>query len=136
MTSLDGSILRAHRSCLAAVVDAGVDVAAGLTEPVTDPEAVRGPLDRQLRERGLHRELLAVLDTAADAAGGTIQGQPVAAPPYLTVTSRGPVCRATLADGRRLVVTCALFAVERRPRRYTFRDPSPAECLEVSLRRD
>jgi len=136
VTSLDKAILRAHRPCLAAVVDAGADVAAGLTEPVTDPGAVRGPLDRQLRDRGLPGELLGMLDTAADAARGTVQGQPVAAPPYLTVTSRGPVCRATLADGRRLVVTCAVFAVERRPRRYTFRDPSPAECLEASLRQD
>ena len=136
MTSLDGEILRAHRSSLAAVVDAGAAVAAGLPAPVTDPEAVRRSLDCHLRERDLPGELLAMLDTAADAVDGTIQGQPVAAPPYLTVTSRGPVCRATLGDGRRLVLTCAVFAVQRRPRRYTFRDPSPTACLEVSLQPD
>ena len=133
MTGVHEQVLCAHRGCIAAVIDAGATVAAGLEEPVTDPAAVREPFDRQLREQGLDEELLGLLDTAVNAVNGERRGEPVAAPPYLAVTSRGPVCRATLTDGRRLVVLLAAFEVRRRPRRYRFRDPSPAECLQSSL---
>ena len=74
-----------------------------------------------------------MLTTAADAVGETVEGSPVPAPPYLSVTSRGPVCRGTLSDGRRLVIELAVFEIERQPRRYVFSDPAPATCLSVEF---
>jgi len=127
-------VLAEHRATIEAVVDAGATVAEAIDRwPVTDGETIRLPLERLLRERGLLTPLLCTLDTGADAVGTEIQGQPVAAPPYLAVTSRGPICRATLAEGRRLVIEVSLFAVTTRPRRYQFREPDPETCLQVSL---
>lgn len=129
------AIADAHRETLAAAVDAGRTVArAWPDETVTDADAVVDPLERVLRERGLPADLLATLDTGAGAVDASIRGSPVPAPPYLAVTSRGPVCRATLSDGRRLVVEPVLFDVGRRPPRYRFADPAPDECLRVRLR--
>jgi hypothetical protein len=128
-------ILADHRETVAAVLDTGAAVASGIEGwPVTDAEQIRQPLDTRLRERDLLGPVLALLATGADALDAEIQGQPVTAPPYLVVTSRGPLCRGTLTDGRRLVVELGLFAVERRPRRYRFRDPTVEECLQVTLR--
>lgn len=125
-------VLAEHRDTVAAVVEAGTSVAARVeTWPVTDPDRLRGPLARELESRGLLDPLLGVLDTAVGTLDTSLRGDPVAAPPYLVVTSRGPLCRGTLADGRRLVVELSLFAVERRPRRYRFRDPAVGECLRV-----
>ena len=124
-----------HWETLAAAVDTGRTVArAWPDETVSDADAVAGPLERVLRERELPADLLAMLGTGAAAVDASIRGSPVPAPPYLAVTSRGPVCRATLSDGRRLVVEPVLFEVERRPPRYRFADPDPEECLRVRLR--
>jgi hypothetical protein len=51
----------------------------------------------------------------------------------VTVTSRGPVLRATLPEDR-LVVRIAVFAVERDPVRYVRRGRRPEEVLEVERR--
>lgn len=116
-------------------VDAARTVAAAWPdETVRDPSAIAAPLERELRERGLVEDLLATLDTGAAAIDESIRGAPVPAPPYLSVTSRGPVCRATLSGGDRLVVEPVLFAVDRRPARYRFADPAVEECLRVHLR--
>jgi hypothetical protein len=124
-----------HQETLAAAVDAGRTVArAWPDETVSDADAVADPLERVLWERELPADLLAMLGTGAAAVDASIRGSPVPAPPYLAVTSRGPVCRATLSDGRRLVVESVLFDVERRPPRYRFADPDPEECLRVRLR--
>ena len=134
-TDVREAVADAHREPLAALVDAGRTVArAWPGETVSDADAVAGPLERELRDRGLAEALLATLDTGAAAVGASIRGSPVSAPPYLAVTSRGPVCRATLSDDRRLVVEPVLFDVERRPPRYRFDDPDPDECLRVRLR--
>ena len=94
------AIADAHRETLAAVVDAGRTVARTWSdETVSEADAVADPLERELRERGLAADLLATLDTGAASVGESIRGSPVPAPPYLAVTSRGPVCRATLSGG-------------------------------------
>jgi hypothetical protein len=125
-------VLAEHRDTVTGVVGAGTSVAATVeTWPVTDPDRLRDPLEQELEDRDLLDPLLGVLDTAVGTLDTRLRGDPVAAPPYLVVTSRGPLCRATLADSSRLVVELSLFAVERRPRRYRFRDPTIGECLRV-----
>ncbi len=98
-----------------------------------DGTVIRVPLDNLLQERGLLAPLLATLETTAATLGEEIRGAPVAAPPYYVVTSCGPLCRGTLADGRRLMIEFEIFEVETRPRRYRFCDPRPKECLQITL---
>lgn len=128
-------VLDSQFETVATVCDAGSAVADSWPdETVSDSACITDPLQKQLDESGLGRELLDVLLTAVKATGRELQGKPVPAPPYLVVTSRGPVCRGTLDDGHRLLVEFELFDVQRRPRTYAFLDPSPATCLSVRLR--
>lgn len=120
---------------LADLVDAGREVADSWgDDAVSSAAMVSAPLEEAIRGRGLAEALLGSLGAGAAALDSEVQGRPVPAPPYLVVTSRGPLCRGTLADGRRLVLTFVLFVVDRRPSRYRFLDPRPEECLDVNLR--
>jgi len=128
-------LLESHRETLQSVIDAGRSVAtAWPTDDVRESGAVTEPLEHLLRERGLAADLLEILRTGTAAIDENVQGRPIPAPPYLAVTSRGPICRGTLSDGRRLVVRLDLFAVRRTPTRYRFRDPTPEELLSVFIR--
>lgn len=127
-------LLAAHSETISDTVDTGAAVADTIEEwPVTDADTIRAPLERLLRDRGLGTPLLATLETGAEAIGEEVRGAPVTAPPYFVVTSRGPLCRGTLADGRRLVIAFELFEVETRPRRYRFCEPDPDGCLQTTL---
>ncbi|WP_226006379.1 hypothetical protein [Natrinema salinisoli] len=107
------------------VVD-GIDACADAiadpwdTSRTTDREAVVDGLDRTLGETGILEALPAVLADAVDATGYDLQAPPVPGPPYVVVTSRGPVLRATIDPGR-LVIRFDAFDVvrnsgpERRP---------------------
>lgn len=131
-------LLADHRDTLAGVIDAADRVAADWTEPATDSTAVTDPLATELRRRSLLEPLLSALSGAADAVGGGLPHEPAAAPPYLTVTSRGPVLRATLETGR-LVVVVGTFAVERASSddvRYVRAGETPESVLTVELHRD
>lgn len=136
---MDGAVRRrlldTHGETIEAVIDSGQTVARALPhEDVSESAAVSRPLNALIGKRKLRGELLAMLHTGAAAIDESVAGTPVPAPPYLVVTSVGPVCRATLSDGRRLVVTVRLFDVDRRPVRYRFADPDAETCLDVRIR--
>jgi len=76
-----------------------------------DGRRVATELEAALGAAGLFDRLPALLETATDRLGATPVADPVAAPPYVVVTSRGPVLRATLPR-RRVVVTLAVVEVE------------------------
>lgn len=102
-------------------------------DAATDRDRVVGPLRAELREAGLLERFPSVLVGAVDAAGYDLPATPVAAPPYVVVTGRGPLLRATLPDGR-LVVRFDVFAVERAGAvRYVRADGDP---LAVAFHRD
>jgi hypothetical protein len=82
------------------------------SDSTTDRRAVVEPLSRELRETGLMARFPDLLSAAVSAAGFSLPARPVPAPPYVVVTSRGPVLRATLPAGR-LVVSFLLFDVIR-----------------------
>lgn len=128
-------ILATHRETLReilAVADSVVETTGlRLSDSGEMVESLRG----RLEERGLIERLCDVLVTGVAATGESLQAEPVAGPPYVVVTSRGPLCRGTLTDGQRLVLQLRLFAVDRRPRTYRYLDPTPEECLSVSLER-
>lgn len=107
----------------------------------SDREAVVSELREELADRGLLHELTGLLATAVDAAGYELSARPVPAPPYLAVTSTGPVVRATVADGR-LVVRLDCFEVARGVEAaaengiaYARTNATPAAALSVSFER-
>lgn len=99
----------------------------------TERAAVVEPFEYALERTGVLDGLPAVLVSAVDALGEKLRAEPVAVPPYVTVTSVGPVLRATLDTGR-LVVTIRAFDVERDPTRYVRQTVDPADALCVVLR--
>jgi hypothetical protein len=129
------SLINRHRETILGAIELGRGVSREWSgDRVTDSASITDPLERAVGESGLGQPLLELLVDAGRTVGSGIEGRPVSAPPYLAITSRGPVCRGTTPDGRRVVVTLALFAVERTPTAYTFLDPTPAECLAVSVK--
>lgn len=98
----------------------------------TDRDAVVGPLRAALQRAGLLDRFPVVLTDSVRAAGFSLPASPVPAPPYVVVTSRGPVLRATV-DAGRLVVTFEVFTVERGETvRYVRTTDDP---LDVRFRR-
>ena len=82
------------------------------TSRTTDSQAVIDGLHRLLAETGILEALPGVLADAVEATGYELRATPVPAPPYVVVTSRGPVLRATIDPGR-LVVRFDAFDVIR-----------------------
>ena len=111
--------------------------AAGWDDPPTDGRAVADALRDELAAAGVLERCPGVLVDAAAAAGHRLAADPVPAPPYVTVTSLGPVLRAPLPTGR-LVVTVEAFTVERGGPagaiRYVRRDADPTASVAVSFR--
>lgn len=108
-----------HTETLDRVWRAADAVAAEWESPPADRAAVVDPLERRLSDDTLHG-LLGLLSTAADTLGETLPADPVPAPPYLVVTSVGPVLRATLSEWR-LVVELRAFAVDDDGDQTTYR---------------
>ena len=127
-------LLNAHADLLDTVLACADAVADSWDGAVTtDRAAVVDPFQRALDRAGVLDRLPAALAGAVDALNEELPAQPVAAPPYVTITNVGPVLRATL-DSERLVVTIHAFAVERDPTRYVRGPADPADALAVELR--
>ena len=134
--AVQSALCESHRETLQATVALGRHVADSWeTDRVRSSRPITEPFRRGMVASGLDKRLIRLLVDAVSASGGQLGGQPVAAPPYLVAASRGPICRATMRDGRRLVVELQLFGVERNPRSYVFLNPSPEECLQVEVKR-
>lgn len=123
------SVVEATLKCADAVVS------SWSAKWTTDREEVVGPLGAALSESGLLGAYPSVLAECVEAAGGKLRAEPVAAPPYVVVTTRGPVLRATLAPGR-LVATLGVFEVERSERgpRYARSGTTPEAVVGVEVR--
>ncbi|ELY49699.1 hypothetical protein [Natronorubrum bangense] len=105
------------------------------TARTTDSDAVSKRLQSALEATGLLEQLPLVLADVVAAMGYELRAQPVPAPPYVVVTSRGPILRATIEPGR-LVVRFDAFEVVRdddleQPPAYRRRD---GIRLDISLR--
>ncbi|WP_440989696.1 hypothetical protein [Haloarchaeobius baliensis] len=128
-------VLDEHADLVTDLGDCADRVAAAWKTPPTDRAGVVVPLRTVLADSGALDGLPILLADAVEAAGYDLQARPVAAPPYVAVTSVGPVCRATVADGR-LVVTFELFELDRAGDAATYRrrDCPPMESVVVELR--
>jgi len=111
-------VLDEHASTVATVLACAEVVAERWDhEATTDASAVAGPLRAELEAAGAWGRLPDVLAGAVRAAGFSLSAPPVADPPYVVATGRGPVLRATVSGGR-LVVLLRAFEVARDPTRY------------------
>jgi hypothetical protein len=139
--SLDPDAARVHllaerRDLVATVLDCADAVAADWDGDTTSDADRVGPLLRAtLARAGVIERLPNALRECVAAAGGQLRAEPVAAPPYVVVTSTGPLLRATL-DGGRLVVTLRAFRVERGDAgpRYVRDATRVAAAVEVEVR--
>ena len=78
----------------------------------TDSERVVSPYRTTLDRAGVLADAPAVLRECVEAAGEQLSADPVAAPPYVVVTSEGLLLRATL--GERLLVRVRVFGLARK----------------------
>jgi len=124
-----------HRDLLEGVLDAADTVASEWDAASTpDRSAVVDPLRDRLGASGLLGRCPAVLADLIEATGRTPPAEIVASPPYVAVTSVGPVLRATLSDGR-LVATLRAFVVDRTDGVSYRRGPTdPDDVPEVAFR--
>lgn len=105
-----------------------------------DSDALVGDLRAELDARGLLQTYPETLTAAVDAAGYALPATPVPAPPYVVVTSTGPVLRGTVEDGR-FVVAIDCFEVVRQPAglsasvAYARADSSSDAALSVAFER-
>ncbi|MFD1564832.1 hypothetical protein ACFR99_14930 [Haloarchaeobius amylolyticus] len=117
MSYLVRDVRRRIRTDHASIVD-GIDACADAvaapwdTARTTDSETVADGLRRTLAETGILEALPSVLVDAVEATGCELRATPVPAPPYVVVTSRGPMLRATIDPGR-LVIRFDAFEVVR-----------------------
>lgn len=129
-------LLRTVQACADAVADGWSDARAEewTVRAATERSAVVRPLSARLRERDALAACATALEGGVCAAGYEPSAPPVAGPPYVVVTTRGPVLRATVEDGR-FVVLLRAFRVERGPPpRYVRADAGPFECVETRFR--
>ncbi len=126
---------RHHRDLLAGVLEVADAVASDWSgETTTDRSAVVGPLRAGLSSTGLLDRFPTVLDDLITAIGRSPPAAIVPQPPYVAVTSVGPVLRATLDDGR-LVATLRTFVVDRTEGVEYRRGPTaPDDVPEVAFR--
>lgn len=100
----------------------------------TDGTEVADALRAELEAAGAWERLPDLLAGAVRAAGRSLSATPVADPPYVAATSRGPVLRATLSEGR-LVVLLRAFEVERGdPTRYVRGPTTPADAVRTAFK--
>ena len=128
-------VLGSHRKTVETVQECADRLVDGWDEDATtDGRTLATEFERELRRTDVLSTLPALLADATRAAGYDLPATPVAAPPYVTVTSVGPVARATVAAGR-LVVVIRAFDVERGdPPRYVRAPRSATEALVVEFR--
>lgn len=116
VSTLDADAARAfirneHADLLSVIDECADDVVETWDgDSVETGDTVSTLLEACFDRAGVQNQLPDVLAGAVGAAGGALQAPPVAAPPYVVVTSRGPMLRATLDDGR-LVVRIDVFQV-------------------------
>lgn len=128
-------ILETHFDTLSAIIEAGSEVESFWeSKTVNKGTAVSGPLKLVLKDRNLVEPLHQILASSTESLEAELVKNTVQDPPYLNITSRGPVLRAPLSTGNRLVITIVLFGVSRSPPRYRFLNPDPSEALDVQFR--
>ncbi|AHF99311.1 hypothetical protein HALLA_11010 [Halostagnicola larsenii XH-48] len=115
--------VRACRRCIQrdheSIVD-GIDYCADMVSKswdgthTTDRKRVVQPMRSALESAGILEQLPIVLADSVESAGYELSATPVPAPPYVVLTSQGPICRATVGPGR-ILIRFDVFDIARDP---------------------
>ncbi len=122
-------LLTTHGDLVETVLACADVVAADVDQPA-DRRVVTASLEMALREADAFPRFADAIHTTAEALEFDLPAEPVAAPPYVVVTARGPMLRATVDEGRLVVL---FRAFERTPEGYVRVDRTPASTVEVSF---
>ncbi|KAB7515386.1 hypothetical protein DM867_04805 [Halosegnis rubeus] len=123
-------LLGERREWVQTAIDCADAVASGWGgATTTDSETVVSPYRTTLDRAGVLANAPAVLRECVEAAGERLSANPVAAPPYVVVTSEGLLLRATLDE--RLLVRVRVFGLADGT--YERVNESPAETVAVEL---
>ncbi|WP_227357003.1 hypothetical protein [Haladaptatus salinisoli] len=127
-------VLDAHEETVASVLRCADQVAGTWrADAATDREAVVEPFSRRLRDAGAMARLPDVLSGAVSAAGFSMRATPVPAPPYVVVTGRGPMLRATVSTGRLVVLLRAFDVIREGETRYVRGPDDPRDAVSVDF---
>lgn len=122
--AIAGQVTERHDETLEILADRADTVIERWEGPsTTEPTMITDGLRDAIQETGLESDLVGLLETAVGVTDRALAADPVPAPPYLSVTSRGPVLRGPVADGR-VVVHIELFRVTEAGR-YVRRTGAP-----------
>ena len=102
-------------------------------EATTDRRAVVESFEHALDSRGVTDRFPTVLVGVVETLGAELSATPVPAPPYVVITSLGPMLRATLSKTR-LVITIRVFDIERDPPRYVRGADDPTDALAIEFK--
>lgn len=127
-------VLDTHEALLETILACADAISASWDgKATTERQAVVEPFEYALDSSDIMDRLPAVLVGAIHIIDEELPATPVPAPPYVVVTSIGPVLRATLDSGR-LVITIRAFEIERDPTRYVRGTDDPASALSVEFK--
>lgn len=133
-TAVREYVLDTHEELLETVLARADEVAESWDcEATTDRRAVVNPFEHALDSRGVTDRFPTVLVGVVETLGEELPAEPVPAPPYVAITSVGPVLRATLSTTR-LVITIRVFDIERDPPRYVRGADDPQSALDVEFK--
>ncbi|MCU4750535.1 hypothetical protein OB919_00830 [Halobacteria archaeon AArc-curdl1] len=117
-TTVEAHIHQEHADvCSAIEVCADAVAETWSTPSVTGGRAIVDPFRTRLERTGVLERLPGVLADLVVTAGYRLSAPPAPAPPYVVVTSRGVLLRATIEPGRLVV---ELEAFELDPERHTY----------------
>lgn len=127
-------ILADHRDLVAETQALRSDVVGTWDERWTsDPRRVVKPLRHRLDETGLEERYVTLLEALRARYTAKTDPPIVPAPPYVVVTSRGPLLRLT-AGSERLLVRFVLFVIDRASgTRYRPSDRSGRNLVEIEI---
>lgn len=131
-------VLTEHRDVVEATLACAGRAATDLPDPA-DRDAVVEALERELRDVDIHEAYVGLLRDVVQAAGFALPSEPVPSPPYVVVTGRGVLLRATVEAGR-IVILLRGFRLDREAGGYVSvadrpeSRPAPREVVEVRFR--
>ena len=128
-------LLTEHRATIDGVLDAAIAVteALELNGQTATRRTITEPFSAVLEHRGHQREFPAMITTTADAAHLSLPAPPVPAPPYVTVTGRGPILRVAGPNRRVVVLIKAFELVDDSEAEYRLLRADPEDALDVSI---
>lgn len=127
-TEIRGYILENHHTTIESIMNCA--------DRIEGSEPVKETLRHELESQNLYEDMLRVLEDVVEHHEIDLKASPVTKPPYIVVTSLGPILRISTSD-RRIVLKIRVFNIKGRSEppknRYVRRGKTPSDVLEVEV---